>query len=165
MRALVVCDSEFGTTERLARTIAVALGEGEPAAVVAARTASAGDVAASDLVAVGGPTQAHGLSPALRAVLDHLPPEAVRDLAMVAFDTRLSWPRILSGSAAAISAQLEKKGARLVAPPESFLVRGKDGPLADGEVERAASCARTLCAAGGRSTQERPHHTRRSNPV
>jgi flavodoxin len=147
MKAVVVFDSKYGTTEGLAREIAAALGAGEPVPVVAASAASARDLQDVDLLAVGGPTQGHGLSPALRAFLDGLPSEAVRDVPTVTFDTRLSWPRFLAGSAAAASARrLEKKGARLVAPPESFLVAGSEGPLAHGEMERARTWAGTVRA-------------------
>jgi len=60
--AVVVYDSEFGNTERLAREIAGALGVGEPVAVVAAGAASANDLVGVDLVVVGGPTRWLGLS-------------------------------------------------------------------------------------------------------
>ena len=105
MKAVVVYDSRFGNTERLARAIAETLGAGEPAAVVAAGTVSERDLAGMDLLAVGGPTQGHGLSPALKAFLKRIPPEAVRGVPTVTFDTRLPWPRFLSGSAAAASAR------------------------------------------------------------
>jgi flavodoxin len=142
MQAVVVYDSKFGNTERLARAIAEQLGVGEPVPVVAAGAASERDLAGIDLLAVGGPTQGHGISPALRAFLDRIPPEMVRDVPVVTFDTRLSWPKFLSGSAAAaIAKRLVKKGARLVMPPESFVVTASEGPLADEELERAGSWA------------------------
>lgn len=156
MKALVVYDTKFGNTERLARAIAAALGAGESADVMTAAAASARDLAGVDLLAVGGPTQGHGLSPALRTFLDGLPPQAVRDLPAVAFDTRLHGPRLLTGSAAAATAKrLEKKGARLVAPPESFLVGGTEGPLAETELDRAMTWGTDVRAAASRSLRER----------
>jgi flavodoxin len=154
MKALVVYDSKFGNTERLARAIAEELGAGEPAVLVAAGAASERDLAGIDLLVVGGPTQGHGLSPALRAFLERIPQEAVRDVPTVTFDTRLSWPRLLSGSAAAGSARrLEKKGARLLVPPESFLVTKGEGPLAEGELARASSWANEVRAKAGAPEQ------------
>jgi flavodoxin len=142
MKAVVVYDSKFGNTESLARTIAGRLGMDEPALVVAATVATEADLAGTDLLVVGGPTQGHGISSALRAFLARLPDDAVRDIAAATFDTRLGWPKVLSGSAAAGSARrLTKKGARLVMPPGSFVVKASEGPLADGEVDRAMNWA------------------------
>ena len=74
-----------------------------------------------------------------------LPSEVLRGVATATFDTRLRWPVFLSGSAArGIARALERKGSRLVAPPESFFVNGREGPLAEGELERAGSWAETL---------------------
>lgn len=145
MKALVVYDSSFGNTEQLARAIAAQLALGTPTAVKAARDAAADDLAGIDLLAVGGPTQAHGLSPALKAFLQRIPPDAVRNLPTVTFDTRLHGPRLLTGSAAASSAKrLARKGARLLVPPETFLVASKEGPLEEGELARAGAWARSL---------------------
>ncbi len=67
---------------------------------------------------------------------------------MAAFDTRFRWPELLSGTAArGIAKRLERKGARLIAEPESFFVEHKDGPLTEGELGRAASWARQLATA------------------
>lgn len=155
MKTLVVYDSKFGNTERLARAIGEIIGDGEPAAVMAASSASAHDLAGLDLLLVGGPTQAHGLSPALKAFLDGLPPDAVRNLPTVTFDTRIHGPRFLTGSAALASAKrLEKKGARLLMPPESFLVTGTEGPLAEGELARARTWVTAVSSAVSRVTQE-----------
>jgi flavodoxin I len=152
MKAVVVYDSKFGNTERLARAIAERLGTGEAAPVVAATAASARDLAGIDLLALGGPTQGHGVSAALRTFIDRLPEDAVQGMPAVTFDTRLDWPKVLSGSAAARSARrLTRKGARLVVPPESFIVQGSEGPLADGELDRASKWADGVLAkvAGG----------------
>lgn len=158
MKTLIVYDSKFGNTERLARTIAETVGVGEPALVVAASAASTGDLAGIGLLAVGGPTQAHGLSPALKTFLDGLPSEAVRGVPAVTFDTRLTWPRFLSGSAAvALARRLEKKGARLLLPPESFLVTGSEGPLAEGELARATTWAHAVRATAGSTIPEPAH--------
>jgi hypothetical protein len=42
---------------------------------------------------------------------------------------------------------LEKSGANPIVPPESFIVSGREGPLADGELERARTWARQIMAA------------------
>jgi hypothetical protein len=73
----------------------------------------------------------------------------------VTFDTRLTWPRFLAGSAAAAAAKrLAKKGARLLVPPESFLVTGTEGPLVEGEIERARTWANHVRDAAGLAEKE-----------
>jgi hypothetical protein len=77
----------------------------------------------------------------MKRLLDRLPASAWDGRAVATFDTRLRWPRFLSGSAAAdISLRLSAAGARLLAEPESFLVSMKPA-LEPGESERAAAWA------------------------
>lgn len=159
MKAVVVYDSKFGNTEHIARAIAANLDAEEPAAVVAANAASERDLAGIGLLAVGGPTQIHGLSPALRTFLDQLPPEAVRDVPTVIFDTRARGVRLVTGSAAVAGAKrLVKKGARLLVPPESFLVTATKGPLAEGELARASAWASEV-RAKATSASRSPGHS------
>ena len=61
-----------------------------------------------------------------------------------AFDTRVHWPRLLSGAAAdGIAQRLRTMGARLVAPPESFIVSIKP-ELLPGELQRARAWGASL---------------------
>jgi hypothetical protein len=43
-----------------------------------------------------------------------------------------------------IAKALEKKGGKLVVPPEGFFVKGDNGPLAEGELARAAKWAEQI---------------------
>jgi len=145
MKALVVYDSKFGNTERVARAIAEKLGVGEPAPVMPVGAVSKHNLIGIDLLVVGGPTQGHGVSSALRVFLAGIPQDVVRGMSTASFDTRLRWPRILSGSAAAGCARrLEQKGARLLVSPECFLVTSAEGPLVEGELARASAWADDL---------------------
>jgi flavodoxin I len=62
------------------------------------------------------------------------------------FDTRMTSKLItLFGTAAPkIAKALEKKGGTLVGPAAGFYVTGGEGPLKDGEIERAAAWAKGL---------------------
>jgi flavodoxin len=143
MNTLVVYDSKFGNTEQLARVIAVQLRQRGPVTLTTADKAQRTDLEAVDLLVVGGPTQGHGGSLALRGWLEGLKPgHGVR---AAAFDTRLAKPRWLTGSAAQVIARrLDGLGFDLVADPESFFVAHTEGPLLDGELDRAAGWADTL---------------------
>jgi hypothetical protein len=90
----------------------------------------------------------------MRSLLDTVPPDALRGMPVATFDTRFKILRIFSGSAAhSIAKKLEHLGARLLVPPESFFILQSEGPLADGEIERATAWAaglREKIGAGGR---------------
>jgi flavodoxin I len=65
---------------------------------------------------------------------------------LAAFDTRLSmklvW--IFGYAAKKIAESLKNKGWTIIVPPEGFFVKGKKGPLKDGELERAAGWAKEI---------------------
>jgi hypothetical protein len=87
----------------------------------------------------------------MKAYLDRLPDAVVSGMAVAAFDTRLGWPVVLSGSAArGIAKQLGRKGGRLLVEPGSFIVAGGEGPLAEGELARATSWAENLACVADR---------------
>jgi hypothetical protein len=67
---------------------------------------------------------------------------------VAAFDTRLTWwwLRLFGFAAPKIAMTLKKKGGTLIGTPEGFFVTGGEGPLQDGEVERAAAWAREIAA-------------------
>ncbi len=154
MRALVVFDSRFGNTEAVAHAIGEELATaGWQSEVVEAADAAWPDCSEIDLVVFGGPTQRHGLSPAMNALLSGAHVGRCCGVSAAAFDTRYHMARILSGSAAeGIAARLASLGCRLMVPPESFYVAGREGPLLDGELARARAWAVELAARGGAVT-------------
>ncbi|MCL4535527.1 MAG: flavodoxin domain-containing protein [Bacteroidetes bacterium] len=145
MNTLVVYDSQFGNTERIAQAIADALSEfGQARAVHLGQTRPA-ELREVDLLVLGSPIQGWKPTPAMQAFLERIPSGSLSSTKTACFDTRLRWPRLLRGSAAdEIARQLRKKGTEPIVPPEGFSVKGKEGPLHAGEVERAANWARLL---------------------
>lgn len=166
MRALVVYESMFGNTHTVAERIAQGLGG---ATLVAVADATADVVEAADLVVVGGPTHVHGMvsdrtregarqqaaepgsgltldpdaeGPTLREWFDGLAlPPGCR---AAAFDTRMHGPAPLTGRASrGIAKRLERHGATLIAPPESFFVE-RDNHLSEGEADRAEAWGASL---------------------
>jgi flavodoxin I len=144
MNTLVVYDSVYGNTEKIAR----AIGENLSGEV---RVIRVGDVDVSalkslDLLFVGSPTHGGRPSPATRELLDQIQPPALEGIKVAAFDTRLTtrWAGILGFAAGRIAKSLKKRGATLVGSPENFHVEGTEGPLREGELERAAAWARQI---------------------
>lgn len=158
MKALIIYDSMFGNTERVAQAMATALTD--QSEVVARRV---GDVNPAeftdlDLLIVGSPTQGFQPTPAIKKLLESLPAQRLQGVKVAAFDTRIAIEEVGSllltmlvnffGYAAKpIAKRLQKKAGALIAAPEGFIVNGKEGPLKEGELERAAQWARQLTTA------------------
>jgi len=142
MHAIVLYDSQYGNTERIAQAIADALGQFGTARAVRVAKESPCNLEGVDLLVMGGPTQGWRPTKAIQSFLEHVPDGSWSGLAAAAFDTRFRSPRLLTGSAARrIFKSLRIKGCSLLLPAESFFVKGTEGPLHDGELERAASWA------------------------
>jgi flavodoxin len=146
MNTLVVYDSQFGNTEMIAREIAKTLAEYGTAHAVRVNEIAPGDFRGVGLLVIGCPTQAWNSTKPIQTFIEGLERQPPPDLCVAEFDTRFDKPRWLTGSAASgMAKKLRDVGVNLL-PPESFLVTGTEGPLADGELERAAQWAHSLHA-------------------
>lgn len=154
-RAAVVVESMFGNTRRVAEAIAEGLRE---VMEVQVTDVSVAPVAPSvDLLVLGGPTHALGMSrqrtradavrrgaPAPDEALRRGLREYVSDLRHTSypvltatFDTRVRRPGVPGSAARTARRRLVRAGARTVLPPESFYVLDVEGPLLPGELDRA----------------------------
>lgn len=153
MRAIVVYDSVYGNTEKIAK----AIGEGL-AAHGSVRTARAGSVSPADLkgtglVVIGAPTQGGRPTPIVQTLLDGIPAGSLKGTKFATFDTRMGkkgamrvFTNIFGFAAGRIAQKLGDSGGTAAAPPEGFFVKGREGPLEDGELERARGWAQSLLA-------------------
>ncbi|HEU5227246.1 MAG TPA: flavodoxin domain-containing protein [Ktedonobacteraceae bacterium] len=145
MNTLVIYDSEYGNTQQIAQAIAEAFKEHGSVQLIAATEASMPSLQGVDLLVIGGPTQAHGLSPTLHTLLDKLPDQLLHGLPVASFDTRFRMAAVISGSAGrAIAHKLEREKAKLLVPAKSFFVTSREGPLEEGELENAARWVKTI---------------------
>ena len=147
MKTLVVYDSKFGNTEKLARVIGEELEALGPVQVRPVGSAHLRLAEAMDLLVVGGPTEFHGMTPEMRVFTEAVGTTRAR-IRATAFDTRYRMSTLLTGSAAArIARRLRRLGLTLIAPPESFFVTREGEPrLEDGEIERAREWATSISA-------------------
>jgi flavodoxin len=149
MNALVVYDSQYGNTKRIAQAIADTLSAYGAAIAIQVNPAHPVSLHGIDLLVAGCPTQGFRPTPAMLSMVDHISPEVLRSLAVACFDTRFRG-RLWQHSAAVVMArQLHAKGIELVVPPESFFVKAmkKEGPLLSGELARADAWAQMLVRA------------------
>ncbi|MGY4103098.1 flavodoxin family protein [Nocardia sp. R16R-3T] len=163
MRARVVYESMFGNTAAIARAIADGLRAHADVEVLSVAAAAEMPEPAIDLLVVGGPTHAFGLSRTrtrrdaaeqtdapiavdigIREWLDAALPVPGGARA-AAFGTKAAKPGWLPGSAArGAGKRLRRLGYELADDPVDFLVEGMRGPLAHGELARARAWAERL---------------------
>ena len=132
-RALVLLDSRFGNTQRVAEALARGLTQ-TPGVVAECRPiaqALEGRLREYDLIAIGGPTEVLSASKPMKAFLEQLPGPALRGRLGFAFETKLDGH--LSGSAGKfIERRLKQLGMEIVRPHATAIVRGMN------KAERAA---------------------------
>jgi flavodoxin len=145
MNTLIVYDSQYGNTELIANEIGKTLSPLGSAKATRVDAVRASDLADVELLFVGSPTQGWRPTPAIQSYLASSAANQLRNIRVVCFDTRFQKPRWLTGSAAAVMAKrLRTRGVVPVTEPMSFFVEGTEGPLLNGEVERARTWAMSI---------------------
>ncbi|HTP10042.1 MAG TPA: nitric oxide synthase [Anaerolineae bacterium] len=149
MISLVIYDSIFGNTAKVAQTMSAAL----QTSALPISQVTLDMLHGLDLLIVGSPTRSFRPTPSISRFLKSLPQDQLAGIQVTAFDTRI-WLNTIdsavfrflvdkSGYAAnTMASMLKKKGGTLAVPPEGFLVTGEQGPLKNGELERAAEWIR-----------------------
>jgi flavodoxin I len=151
MKYLVVYDTSYGNTAKIGGAIKAGLGADAEAREV--ETLQPADLANVDLLVVGSPTQGGRPTQSMDAWLRELP-AARKGSRVVVFDTRLGADtvgmglRVLMGvigyAAPRMARALVAKGYTAADDPQGFIVTGKEGPLATGEIDRARAWGEKL---------------------
>jgi flavodoxin len=145
MRALVIYDSVFGNTKKIAQAIGSVLGERAAVHLAKVGEEESVDWSEFELVVMGGPIHRVNLSAAMKALVKEIPKRALRGASVAVFETCYRNPRWQRGAAAGkLGRKARKFGGQLVVPVESFFVVGREGPLEEGEEERAKQWAHTI---------------------
>jgi len=156
MRALVVYDSQYGNTEQVAKAIGEGLESRGEVETLHVSQVKPEQLAGLSLLVVGCPTQKFTATGATTRFLKGIPKDGLKGVKVAAFDTRFPQSKIdeigilaflvrLFGYAAEpIANRLQKKGGELAVPPEGFFVADTEGPLLEGELERAAAWAQQV---------------------
>jgi flavodoxin I len=146
MKALVIYDSQYGNTEKIAK----AIGSGFTGEV---KVKKVGDVKPEDItwskfVVIGSPTQGGRPTEAIRNFIDKLPNDAFTGKRLAAFDTRASgvFVKMFGWAGDKIEKSLKGKSGNPTAKPMGFFVKGAKGPLLEGEEEKASAWAKAIAA-------------------
>jgi hypothetical protein len=170
MRAVITFESIYGNTRSVAEAVAEGLRPLVDVAVLSHHEADPAAVAGADLLVVGAPTHMHGLPTSLSrkmaaqaseeeavpldpgatagpGIRSWLSEQSGDGRLAAAFDTRADGRPALTGSAArGIAKRLRRRGFDVVVEPESFFVEDAEGPLAEGELERAREWGSVIAA-------------------
>jgi hypothetical protein len=171
MQTLIIYESMYGNTHKIADAIAEGLAPSGNVTVVPVAAANEDLLREIDLVIVGGPTHGHGMSRTVTrqgavdatrkpgsqlalepgahgpGVRDWLARDGELSTPAAAFDTRMTGPAVFTGRASrGIASHLRSRGCTMVAEPASFLV-SKANELCPGEVARAREWGASLAAA------------------
>lgn len=146
MKSLIVYFSKFGNTQRIAEAIAETLRTAGPVQVITLDQLAVSDLEGVDLVVMGSPTHRMNLPEAVRPVFETLPRRVLRGTPVAAFDTSYKMSPLLARFTAAwrLAQKLRKLGGKRVVRPETFHVVEREGPLYDGEIERARAWAASI---------------------
>ena len=155
MTVIVLYDSFFGNTEKIARAIGGSLGTPEEVSTIPIGEANLEQLNGLKLLVVGSPTRGFRPTPAIVGFLNSIPTLGLGGVKVAAFDTRMAVSEMkspvvrfivnLGGYAAKpIADALKKKGGVQIIPPEGFIVNDREGPLREGELERASEWAKRI---------------------
>jgi len=137
VRALVVYDSMYGNTEKVARALAKGLEDGGVEVdVVKADAVTFEGLGGVDLLCVGGPTHAWSASKPVKEFIERLKGvEGLSGKKGFAFDTKMSKSRLAGSAGGKIEGKLKGLGLTVVKPHASAVVKGREGPLEEGAEE------------------------------
>ena len=141
MKALVIFDSNFGNTKIIAEVVAKELGES--ARVISVSDFKIKDLEGIELLVVGSPINGWRPTKKIENFLANLNTDQLKGIRATSFDTRINF--FFHGDAAKkISRKLERAGAQTITPPKGFFVKGAEGPLIEGEIEKAITWAKSI---------------------
>ena len=158
MKILIIYDSLFCNTEKIARAISNGFSSQTELNVVKVSEVKPEYLTQLNLLIVGSPTRAFRPSPAIDKLLKSIPKRSLKDVKVAAFDTRISiedidsrmlsiMAKLFGYAAKPIADKLRKKGGNLIISPEGFFVEDTEGPLKKGELERALEWQKKIIAA------------------
>jgi len=147
MNVLVLYDSAYGNTAKIAEAIEHEVEQHNQGRLRTIDEVSPDEIRVADLVLVGSPTQGGGPTSRMKEFLDGLPRDALKGKLVAAFDTRFDvriqklflrlLMKLIGYASPRIAARLQAKGGTPASEPVGFIVQDKEGPLLPGEIRRA----------------------------
>ncbi|NCC12643.1 MAG: flavodoxin family protein [Spirochaetia bacterium] len=156
MKILMVYDTMFGNTERIAQAMVDATGDQHQAELVRVQDVTIEQLQACDILVIGSPTHGFRPTPDISSRLKRLSSEVpAANFRYAVFDTRSdidqieskilsSMVRLFGYAAESMDKTMARRGFKRAEAPVGFIVHGKEGPLKDGEIDRATAWMRSV---------------------
>ena len=154
MKIMIIYDSVFGNTEKIAKSMEASLGV-EDVKVIRVSDVKSDQLTEVQLLVVGSPTRGFRPTKPISDFLKNIPSNGLKGVKVAAFDTRITIDKkvplilrflsnIFGYAAKPIAEKLAEKGGELIVPPEGFIVKGSEGPLKESELERAEAWVKQI---------------------
>lgn len=154
MNTLIIYDSAYGNTAKVAYVI-----ENEASAFgnvkhVMAKDFKASDIAEVDVMFIGSPTQGGRPTQPISDLVNSLASDVYKRIPVATFDTRFATDdhgfglkilmKTIGFASPKIAASIKHKSGRILGSPEGFIVDDKEGPLLEGELKRTAEWTKKI---------------------
>jgi flavorubredoxin len=135
-KALVVYDSVYGNTEKVAKALAAGLENGgADVAVAKVETVRSNELGEFDLLCVGSPTHAWNASKPTKEFLERLKDlKGLTGKKAFAFDTKMK-SRLAGNAGGKIEGKLKDAGFTIIKSSKSAIVKSREGPLEENAEE------------------------------
>lgn len=154
MKTLIIYDSYFGNTEKIAKSIGEGLGS-QNVEFSRVGEISSGRIKEFNLLIVGSPTRAFRPTKPITDFIKSIPKNELNGVKVAAFDTGISredtsvkFLKIMIGlfgyAAKPLAKMLTQRGGELISEPQGFFVADVKGPLKEGELDRAKDWSKTF---------------------
>lgn len=153
LKVLIVYDSVYGNTKKIAEAMIAGIDSLHDAKVSNVQEITSGNIEDIDLLLVGSPTHGGTFTEPVKNFFASIPANGLAGIKAAGFDTSFTTEsqgafvrflmRTLGYAAPKIAKKLVSKGAEVL-PSEIFYVVDTEGPLKEGEEERAGKWAAAL---------------------
>lgn len=151
MKILVIYDSVYGNTEKVAQVIYDQLSRANSTNLLRVSEVQKTDLVGINMLVLGSPTHGGRPTPGMQGFMDGIQQDVLIGVKVATFDTRLKEEdqnfalRLLMKTIGYASDKmmqlLEKNGGKKIAVPAGFMVTKKEGPIKAGEIEKAKDWA------------------------
>lgn len=152
MKTVIIYDSVYGNTGKIAEEVARV--RGQEAKLIHITDARKEDIEEFELIIIGTPTHGGRATAAVQAFLKKIPSGAWEGKKVAVFSTGMPAGsvnfllklviKLLGYAASPTLAGILKNGAFRAAEPVDFMVKEKQGPLLEGELQRAGQWAESI---------------------
>lgn len=149
MKTVIIYDSVYGNTGKIAEEVART--RGQEAKLIHIAAVRKEDIEESELIIIGTPTHGGRATAAVQTFIKSIPTDIWLNKKVAVFSTGMPASsvnffvklviKILGYAASPALAGILKNGALHAAPPADFMVKDKQGPLLEGELARARKWA------------------------